>query len=210
MHRFSGETLVPKRLPLEADYIAIASDLIAQFAEAQGQPRSEVNRLLQELEGEDTDYRLKRGLAHLLTQAHSTFEILSPLDPQQLRQRAFSLAAQQPPSLQQTQQTLQLLAQQLTQERDAEVFPEQVAQGLYADLAENQILTRFEAPTPEALIHRYNLAQVQGVFYRASEMVLNAHRNDPGEYKLLFRYLKLFGLMTYIEGDAEHGFTLTI
>lgn len=210
MHRLSGETIVPKRLPLEAGYIAIASDLIAQFAEAQGQPRSEVNRLLQELEGEDTDYRLKRGLAHLLTQAHSTFEILSPLEPQQLRQRAFSLAAQQPPSLQQTQQTLQLLAQQLTQERDAEVFPEQVAQGLYADLAENQILTRFEAPTPEALIHRYNLAQVQGVFYRASEMVLNAHRNDPGEYKLLFRYLKLFGLMTYIEGDAEHGFTLTI
>lgn len=31
-----------------------------------------------------------------------------------------------------------------------------------------------------------------------------------GEYKLLFRYLKLFRLMTYIEGDADHGFTLTI
>ena len=37
-----------------------------------------------------------------------------------------------------------------------------------------------------------------------------AHRNDPGEYKLLFRYVKLFGLMAYIEGDADHGFTLTI
>jgi hypothetical protein len=51
---------------------------------------------------------------------------------------------------------------------------------------------------------------VQGIFYRASEIRLNAHRNDPGEYKLLFRYLKLFGLMAYIEGDADHGFTLTI
>jgi len=28
----------------------------------------------------------------------------------------------------------------------------------------------------------------------------------PGEYKLLFRYLKLFGLMAYIEGDADHGY----
>jgi len=30
------------------------------------------------------------------------------------------------------------------------------------------------------------------------------------EYKLLFRYLKLFQLMAYIEGDADHGFTITI
>jgi hypothetical protein len=48
------------------------------------------------------------------------------------------------------------------------------------------------------------------VLYRASSVTITAYRNDPGEYKLLFRYLKLFGLMTYIEGDADHGFTLTI
>ncbi len=91
-----------------------------------------------------------------------------------------------------------------------EILPAQIQTGLYADLSENQILTSFEAPTPEALLNRYNLSQVQGVFYRASHVTLNAHRNDPGEYKLLFRYLKLFSLMTYIEGDADHGFTLTI
>jgi uncharacterized protein len=59
-------------------------------------------------------------------------------------------------------------------------------------------------------LQRYNLAQAQGVLYRASQVVLTAYRNDPGEYKLLFRYVKLFGLMAYIEGDADHGFTLTI
>jgi predicted nuclease of restriction endonuclease-like RecB superfamily len=41
-------------------------------------------------------------------------------------------------------------------------------------------------------------------------VTITAHRNDPGEYKLLFRYIKLFGLMSYIEGDADHGFTLTL
>ena len=60
------------------------------------------------------------------------------------------------------------------------------------------------------LLHRYNLSQVQGIFYKASHIKLNAYRNDPGEYKLLFRYVKLFQLMTYIEGDADKGFTLTI
>jgi uncharacterized protein len=210
IHRSSGETLVPKRLPLDKACLAIATDLIHLFREIKGKTRGELNRQLQELEGEDTDYRMKRGLAHLLAQAHSTFETCSPLDPQQLRQRAFSLAAQQVPNPFATRHTLNTLAQALTQELGHEVFPEQIQQGLYADLIENQILTEFEEPTPEALLHRYNLSQVQGVFYRANDIVLNAHRNDPGEYKLLFRYLKLFGLMTYIEGDAEHGFTLTI
>lgn len=210
MHRYSGETLVPKRLPLAEGYQAIATQLIALFCEAQGSTRGEVNRQLQELEGEDTDYRTKRGLAHLLAQNYSTFETRSPLEPAMLRQRAFGLAAQYAPTPLRVSQTLKTLAQQLTQELGHEILPAQITQGLYADLNENQILTQFEAPTPEALLHRYNLSQVQGVFYRASDIVINAHRNDPGEYKLLFRYLKLFGLMTYIEGDAEHGFTLTI
>ncbi|MFN9861080.1 MAG: DUF790 family protein, partial [Pseudanabaena sp.] len=39
---------------------------------------------------------------------------------------------------------------------------------------------------------------------------LNVLRNDPGEYKLLFRYLKLFQLMSYIEGDVDYGFTITV
>lgn len=106
--------------------------------------------------------------------------------------------------------TLNKVADELTQELEQEILPSQVLTGLYADLTENKILISFDAPTPEALLHRYNLSQVQGIFYKASQLVLNAHRNVPGEYKLLFRYLKLFQLMAYIEGDADHGFTITI
>jgi len=210
MHRYSGEEVVPKRLPINGGNLAIATELISLFQAAKGRMRAELNRQLQELEGESTDYRIKRGLAHLLYSAYSTFEVISPLEPKMLRQRIFALSAQGVPSSQATRRTLHQLAGQLTQELAREVIPEQVEAGLYADLPENQILTQFEAPTPEALLHRYNLSQVQGAFYRASHVTLNAHRNDPGEYKLLFRYLKLFGLMTYIEGDADQGFTLTI
>ena len=114
------------------------------------------------------------------------------------------------PSSHQGNQILSTLALQLSHELEREVMPEQIRAGLYADLAENRILTQFDAPTPSDLLHRYNLSQVQGVFYRASHLTINAHRNVPGEYKLLFRYLKLFQLMAYIEGDADHGFTITI
>ena len=138
------------------------------------------------------------------------YEIISPLEPIKLRNRVFSLAAEVIPSTVSTQLTLDNLATKLSQELNREVLPNEIRKGLYADLQENRILTQFDAPTPEDLLHRYNLSQVQGVFYKASHIELNAHRNDPGEYKLLFRYVKLFQLMTYIEGDADQGFTLTI
>ncbi len=210
MHRLSGEELVPKQLNLDAKTIAIAEDLIALFQAAKGNTRGELNRQLQELEGEETDYRIKRGLAHLLNSAFSTFETISPLDPIMLRQRVFALSAACVPNPRTIDATLDQVATALSQELGHEVLPDQIQSGLYADLPDNQILTAFETPTPEALLHRYNLSQVQGVFYRASHMIINAHRNDPGQYKLLFRYVKLFQLMTYIEGDADHGFTLTI
>lgn len=210
MHRLSGEELVPKRLNLDAKTIAIAEDLITLFQEAKGDTRGALNRQLLELEGEETDYRIKRGLAHLLNSAFSTFETISPLDPIMLRQRVFAVSAACVPNPHTIDTTLDHVATALSQELGHEVLPDQIQSGLYADLPDNQILTAFESPTPEALIHRYNLSQVQGVFYRASHMIINAHRNDPGQYKLLFRYVKLFQLMTYIEGDADHGFTLTI
>lgn len=210
MQRYHGEEVVPRRLTLSPANLALATELISIFHAVQGKTRAELHAELQVLEGDHTDYRVKRGLAYLLSGDYSTFEVVSPLDPAMLRQRVFALAAHSVPGPQASQATLTTLADALCHELGRDVTPVHIRAGLYADLPEQQVLTSFDAPTPEALLHRYNLAQAQGVLYRASDVTITAHRNDPGEYKLLFRYLKLFGLMTYIEGDAEHGFTLTI
>ncbi len=209
MHRQSGEEIIPKRLKIDEKSLEVATELICCFREALGCTQGYLDRQLLELEGDSPDYRLKRGLAHLL-KGLCEFEVVSPLEPQLLRERVFALSAQSVPSYQQSDRVLDSLAAQLSQELEREVFPDQIRAGLYADLAENRVLTRFDPLTPQELLHRYNLSQVQGVFYRASQITLNAHRNVPGEYKLLFRYLKLFQLMAYIEGDADHGFTITI
>ncbi len=210
MFRYNGEELVPKRLKPDKAMVETARDIIRLFEIHQGQRRGELDEQLEVLEGEATDYRVKRGLAHLLRSGFSTFETMSPLEPQALRERVFALASQGLPSPQAAKITVERAAHALSAELGREVHPEEVTRGLYADLAENQLLTTFEAPDPKALLERYNLSQVQGVLYRAKHVVINAHRNDPGEYKLLFRYLKLFGLMSYIEGDADHGFTITV
>ena len=210
MYRYNGEELAPKRLELDRANLAVANETIALFRERQGSRRGELDEQLGVLEGEGTDYRIKRGLAHILTNSFSTFETVSPLEPPTLRERVFAHAAAALPAPHNARATFEYVAYALSQDLGREVRLEEVERGLYADLAENQIMTDFDAPAPEALLHRYNLAQAQGVLYRAKQVVLTAHRNDPGEYKLLFRYLKLFGLMSYIEGDPDHGFTITI
>ncbi|MBF2006781.1 DUF790 family protein [Chlorogloeopsis fritschii PCC 9212] len=209
-HRQNGEEIIPKRLKIDNKHLELANEIITSFQEAVGKTQGALERLLLELEGDTPDYRVKRGLAYILKSSFCTFEVVSPLEPQMLRERVFALAAKSVPSKELTQVTLSKIADELSQELEREVLPEQVSSGLYADLTENKILTAFDAPTATELLHRYNLSQVQGVFYKASQLVLNAHRNVPGEYKLLFRYLKLFQLMAYIEGDADHGFTITI
>ncbi|MBP0017101.1 MAG: DUF790 family protein [Cyanobacteria bacterium SBLK] len=209
-YRMNGEAIAPKRLTLDERAIALAVEQIECFQNCLGKTQGELDRQLRDLEGDSPDYRVKRGLAHLLRNSFSTFEIVSPLEPQLLRQRVFSHAAATPPLPHNRNTSLESLSSILSKELNREVLAAEIQKGLYADLQENRILTEFETPAPDSLIHRYNLSQVQGVFYRASEVTLNAHRNVPGEYKLLFRYLKLFQLMFYIEGDVEHGFTITL
>jgi predicted nuclease of restriction endonuclease-like RecB superfamily len=195
---------------LHGTTLVLAADLIALFCAAQGRSRGALEAELQVLEGDHTDYRVKRGLAHLLATDFSTFEVDCPVDLPTLRQRVFARSSLSVPSAQHATATLTAVADELSRELARDIGPAQVRAWLYADLPEAYVLTSFEAPTPQGLLERYNLAQAQGVLYRASQVVLTAHRNDPGEYKLLFRYLKFFGLMAYIEGDADHGFTLTI
>jgi uncharacterized protein len=210
INRLSGESIEPKRLAIDAANLDLAQQLIDVFALARGQTQGELDQQLAQLEGNRPDFKVQRGLAHLLRQGFCEFEVVSPLEPAELRPRVFAAAAEAPPGLAQTDRTLEALATTLSQARERQILPEELRQGLYADLPENRILTQYDPPTPEALLHRYNLSQVQGVFYQATQITLQAHRNDPGEYKLLFRYLKLFQLMAYIEGEPDQGFTITV
>jgi predicted nuclease of restriction endonuclease-like RecB superfamily len=209
-YRYNGDTIVPKKLAINSPNLALAVEQINCFQEILGKTQGELQGKLLEIEGDSPDYRVKRGLAHLLKNSFSTFEIVSPIEPHILRRKVFGNASNIIPIPPNRPQTIEAIAALLSEELHREVLPNEITKGLYADLQENRILTQFDPPTPEELLHRYNLSQVQGIFYRSSHIMINAHRNDPGEYKLLFRYLKLFQLMSYIEGDADTGFTITM
>jgi len=116
IHHYSGDSLVPKQLAIKPANLATAQTAINLFQAAVGKPQGDLDQQLQTLEGEGTDYRIKRGLAHILRNSFSTFEIVSPLEPEVLRDRIFTLAASQAHTPHAAQQHLATLSAQLSQE----------------------------------------------------------------------------------------------
>ena len=142
IQRYHGEEVVPKRLRLNADTLALAAEVMALFCAPQGRTRGELEAERQVPEGDQTDYRLKRGLAHLLESAFSPYERRSPLDPAEWRQRAFALSAPSAPSPQRSMAILTAVADMLSRELARDIGPAQVRTWLYADLREQHVLTR--------------------------------------------------------------------
>ncbi|MGL5063727.1 MAG: DUF790 family protein, partial [Microcoleus sp.] len=101
-YRQNGESIIPLRLKIDAKNLATATEIIECFQESIGTTQGELDRRLLGLEGDSPDYRLKRGFAHLLKGGFCTFEIISPLEPSELRQQVFALAAQSVPSINST------------------------------------------------------------------------------------------------------------
>ncbi|UQN09710.1 DUF790 family protein [Deinococcus sp. QL22] len=203
MFRVKAGIVEPRRLKATSGNLALAQTLIDLFTSHVGKQRGELDAELKVLEAGRTDFRVLRGMAHLLT-ALGTFEAGGDVEPGLVRAKVFELAQAQPPSRAATARVLESAAQVLA------VAPEAVASALYADLADQQTLVLFEAPEPAALLERFDLAQAQGTLYRASSLIITARRNEPARYKQLLKYTKFFGLMVTVEGDPDYGFTLTV
>jgi uncharacterized protein len=207
IYRIEAGVILPRALGFGKPDLERARTVIELFKAHDGRRRGELDEALRADEGEGTDYRVRRGLAHLLYSERCEFQTQSILEPEQLRDRVFAAAARVRPNLSTGANLLDDLALDLTVELERPISGAELEASLYADLKENQ-LVQFEPVEAQWLLERYNLAQAQGVLYRSSELIITAHRNDPGEYKLLFRYLKLFGLMHRITGDVDAGYSI--
>lgn len=207
MFRVKGGIIEPRRLKTSTANLKLAETLIQTFEHHVGKRRFELNEELQVLETGRTDFKILRGLAHLLSQ-RCEFEAGGELLPLATRQHLFALAQGHPPSRRRTRELLEKASHALAGERPFSV--EEVTAALYADLPDQQTLISFDPLTPEELVQRFDLAQAQGVLYRAYSLIITARRNEPARYKQLLTYTKLFGLMVTVEGDANFGFTLTM
>lgn len=207
LFRVKAGLVEPRRLKPTSGNLGTAEVLIQTFEAHVGKRRFELDEELRTLEAGRQDFKVMRGLAHLLSN-RGVFEAGGQIEPVSIRAKVFELAQGLVPSRRHTDHILEQAARAFSGDRP--LSSADLASLLYGDLPDQQTLVAFDPPTPLELIHLYDLSQAQGMLYRAYSLVITARRNEPARYKQLLKYLKFFGLMVTVEGDADVGFTLTL
>jgi predicted nuclease of restriction endonuclease-like RecB superfamily len=87
---------------------------------------------------------------------------------------------------------------------------ESVRSSLYADLPAYRRVTGFKTTTAEALIARYNVAQIQGLLLRARKMTVKVKQATLGERRELFRQVKFHRLMVDVLQPGTDGGVLEL
>lgn len=211
--RTEGPYLYPRYVRTDAPrFTRMAEELIAIYAAHAGKPRRDLTTALSQYAEDRTDFRIQRGLAKLLRDDRCEFEEQAVAPPLEVRRRLFALARENHPVVLQPDHIHPVTKDELIAEvaREYKAEPEQIAWALYADLAENHILTRFDPPEPAWLLQRYNVALAQALLYRCVRMKLSVFRNIPSRYKQLFKFIKFYQLMHAIEGDLDSGYEILL
>jgi predicted nuclease of restriction endonuclease-like RecB superfamily len=205
MARLNRGRLVPHKLsPDDARVLAVADELCDLYAGHVGSPRSSLERelaLKEEDLGPGLDarrgFRIVRALSKLLEE-RTGWGAPTETDPYTLRTRVFELAAAlpEPPASEAGLLEAQTREDVLSRVA-AETGVEDPASSMYADRQGAQLLGDFERPSPEELVRRYNVAQVQGVLYSARELVVDL--GEGADARLVFHYVKTLGLIYDLE-----------
>lgn len=202
-----GEKIFPYLIKTDnADYLRDAQNLIDIFQDSQNKTRGELEHELEEYVGTGTDYKILRGLIKLLMD-RCEFATSSVADPSEIRQKVFLEARKfQPvlPNSEKRKEVLESVAKELNTTLNI------VNDNLYADLPAQQRLTNFEPTTPNNLLDRYNLAQAQAILYKCVEMKIRVLPSSAENYRAIFGWIKHFGLIHSIIGNAVNGYEITL
>jgi predicted nuclease of restriction endonuclease-like RecB superfamily len=195
--------IVPVWLDSSSDqWRQAAEDLLAIFRSHGGHSRAEVEEEVEEAFGDSPAQLVYRGLAKLL-EDRCEFEVEASLPPEQIREAVFRASA----VLRQATGEVRLLfdrAAVLAQVgAELQLTPEQVDQGLFADLKSEQRLIRFEDITVERLLERYNVALAQAVLLRSTGVEIRIRGETPAKYRQLLRLTKFHRLVCEIERGAK-------
>lgn len=211
--RSRGPYIAPRYIDVDSPrYLALVEDLIGIFDGHRGKTRGELLAALDEYASDTTDYRIQRGLAKLLMDDRCEFELVSVAEPEDLRRETFQLAKENHPVVREPDLIYPVTRQDILEQiaLKLETTMERVAEGMYADLAENHRLSTFDPPTPNGLLTRYNVALAQAMLYRCNEMRLSVYRNLPARYKQLFKFIKFYRLIHSITGDLDAGYEVIL
>ncbi len=195
--------------PTSERYLEAAQALLdeGQLAVEQQLSRGELGAAIEErIVGNRVDHKLLRGLARVMSD-RCTFDTCAPLPPGELRARLFSAG----PVRRRPDASGKPTAEDVVAALAAELgcTPLEVHRGMFADLKENQVVLSLDVPSAAWLLHRYNLALIQGLLLHARQVTITLAAPDPKHLRQLFRHIKFQQLMYRIQ-PAAGGFTITL
>lgn len=200
-----GDKIYPRLINTgDAGYLRDAANLIEIFEEFQSKTRGELEKELEEYVGTGTDYRILRGLIKLLDD-RAAFATEAPADPVEIRQKVFLEARKSHPVSSENKQTVLETAA-----KNFETSADSIYENLYSDLSAQQRLNSFETIAPEDLLNLYNLAQAQAILYKCVEMKIWVAPSDASAYRRIFGWIKHFGLIHSVSGNAADGYEITL
>jgi uncharacterized protein len=213
--RLSRGRVIPHRLsPSDGRALAVAAGLCDLYADHRNGPRSALEEALAAREEElgprldpRRGFRIVRALSKLLEE-HASWAAPTESDPYTIRTRLFELASALPELPVAEPGLLDTTGRDDVVSRVAEETGLQDPSALmYADRQGAQLLSEFEKPSPEELVHRYNVAQAQGVLYAARDLTVDLGKE--ADARLVFHYVKLLGLIYSLE-PTDEGYRLRL
>lgn len=201
----------PYVLKVIPKHIDLSESLIQIFQDAVGRRRYEIEEEISRFNIEKINPKVIQGLAELLFK-RSRFDEPGSVDALDLRRSLFSSSATYWKSVTDENRPIhhhrrKILSNAQIPELQADDID---ASHLFGDIAANQKLTEIETIDAESLIHRFNIAQVQGLLIHARKLELSIHRRDTSALKQVMQMMKFFQLMFDLQDSTDNWITMLI
>ncbi|PCI25242.1 MAG: hypothetical protein COB67_10890 [SAR324 cluster bacterium] len=201
----------PNQLKNNPDSQASAENLINLFQESIERKRFELDADIKGFSNEAANPKVIQGMAKILFQ-RCDFDHTGAESPPELRAKVFSEAAAYWKSTESASQSSNNHKQKILARlgyTSPEIL-EHTDSWLFGDILSNQRLISFKELSPENLIHRFNIEQVQGLLLNTVELELTIQRQQDSSFRQVMQMLKFFRLMYQVKKIDDQGMTLQI
>lgn len=182
----------------------LAAQLLSLYDPEDSPTRGDIDEAVTPIVNAWSDVRLAKGFNKLL-QDRSDFSQPLDLDYAALRRELFLASAALL-----KQGTLEVEAYGEAARTKANVPADFLEEGIYADLPDNEELTRFRELTDRQLLERYNVGLVQALLLRAESLELVVEAPEPARLRRLFKYLKFFRLLARIYREKKDRLRIVV
>ena len=179
----------------DSKLLRVAEDLLTVYhgqEEGENLTRGEIEELVEPVLKSHRDLKLTRGFNKLILD-RCKFSQAEDFDYPAQRRQVFLKAAE---LLKKAPGNYESYHEKLINDIEIKDF---ATHDIFADLPENETLTKFKEVFPRELLERYNCAQIQGLLFHSSEMEIKVASPDPAELRRMFKYLKFFRLLAEIK-----------